>query len=291
MIICRLNGGLGNQMFQYAAARIQAERLRVPFAFYMKNNGVRGNLGILLGSNYRLFEVFPSLRGKRASRWFAGLLAITPNFIEDQISDRLAFRLERRLDDNAEIFSSTWSKVSRFSCLDGFFQSEKYWLGRRDDVKNWYNPGDNVLEDIEETKRRLPCGVEQMIAVHVRLGDYRRTYRRNNSWVLGSEYFEKAFARFSPDLKVALFSDEPEEAASLLPRPVEWASCGNTDMFDLFFMSSFPNQIIANSSFSWWSAMLNRNVAPKIVAPKYHIGRDDRVWYPPDIKVSKWIYV
>jgi hypothetical protein len=141
----------------------------------------------------------------------------------------------------------------------------------------------------------LPKSPRDMVAVHVRLGDY--LLQRGNiagprfGWALPKAYYQRALEAFPKDCPIALFSDDIRMAIEVLPRRPVWVSSAKNAAVDLFLMSAFKQVVIANSSLSWWAAWLNNVAGRLIVAPEYHIGWHQRRWYPQEIKVDGWIYV
>jgi hypothetical protein len=132
------------------------------------------------------------------------------------------------------------------------------------------------------------------VAVHARLGDYSthalRVGSAAYSYELGSDYYAQALARFPEASPIALFSDEPDRAATLLPRRPDWVCPDAGAIEKMLALSRFHNIVIANSSFSWWAAWLG-GADNKVVAPRYHLGRTAGFWYPGSIEVANWTYV
>ncbi|MEM7596304.1 MAG: alpha-1,2-fucosyltransferase [Pseudomonadota bacterium] len=116
------------------------------------------------------------------------------------------------------------------------------------------------------------------VGVHVRRDDYLKHTDRFNT--LGADYYAAALDRIGQTVKtpdVFVFSDDIEQVKSenLFECPVTYVETGSlhTD-FQLF--RSCRHNIIANSTFSWWSAYLNAHPDKQIIAPKYYYATDWR---------------
>lgn len=117
------------------------------------------------------------------------------------------------------------------------------------------------------------------VAVHVRLGDF-RAYA-NGAYLLGAKYYRAALrATVRRGDRVALFSDEPEQALRLIE------GCGidrdrlrnfatQAPAWDLVRMSHFSRLVCSNSSFSWWAALSSR--AETVIVPS-GVGRPRQSW-------------
>jgi hypothetical protein len=138
-----------------------------------------------------------------------------------------------------------------------------------------------------------------MAAIHVRRTDY-LTHPECQMSPLGdpelgltlpSAYYTKALSSLPSGLKFAIFSDDPGFASELFAHLDPWVSPGDSPARDMLLMSSCRFQVIANSSFSWWAAWLNRAQNKVIIAPRFHMGWRIRTWYPGDTEVDGWQYV
>jgi hypothetical protein len=133
------------------------------------------------------------------------------------------------------------------------------------------------------------------VAIHIRRGDYltqRDVFSHpETGWALPPRYYQQAIAQLPVGLKLAVFSDDIPYAKSLFAQFDPWLAHGNDPIVDLSLMESCRYMIIANSSFSWWAAWLNRRPDKVVIAPKYHVGWRTKTWYFRDIRVPGWIYV
>jgi hypothetical protein len=299
MIGLEFQGQLGNQLFQYAAARVQAERLGCGLVIEQSPPGRRAALSRLARRQlgHQIFQCFPSLQVHSASHWLGALKALSRE-AHDKIKSRIfpaSFEPPRVPPVGAEAYDPRIWDVCSGTWLLGYFQSAKYFTGYEARIRAWYTPTDEIAARVHQLVSRLPESPEDMVAVHVRRGDYLSVRGKlgdeDTVWSLPRAYYERALAHFPPDAPIGLFSDDPTGAAALLPRKPTWTSLGNSAVVDLFLVASFRQAIIANSSFSWWAAWLNSKADRVIVAPEYHIGWYKRCWYPADIKVDGWIYV
>jgi hypothetical protein len=162
-------------------------------------------------------------------------------------------------------------------------------------VREWFSAAQDTADTVARLILSLPDSPAAMIAVHVRLGDYLEQRGSHGDlvtgWALPRDYYVRALSRYPSSVPIALFSDDATAAARLLPRAPTWTSTAGSAALDMFLMSAFPRIVIANSSFSWWAAWLNRQPEKEVVAPEYHIGWQRRRWFPADIKVEGWTYV
>jgi len=104
--------------------------------------------------------------------------------------------------------------------------------------------------------------------LHVRRGDYLQLPTHHPTCTI--DYYHKALANF--DGKVLVFSDDIDWCRKTFQDPRFEFVKGNLDYIDLYLMSMCKNNIIANSSFSWWAAWLNDNKDKKVIAPKKWFG-------------------
>ena len=300
MITINLKGQLGNQMFQYAAARVQAERIGCRLIVEPSKNSRKKNILAAFTSqpNFEIFRVFPELSVSRFSNVLAGL-SVLPKDFELQFVNSICknyFTPQRTGFDLNEGYDGKIWEVEKNTRLDGYFQSEKYFKNQRNEVLNWFHPSTDSLRNVKKLQKTLPTERRNLIGVHVRLGDYVKLKGvhsdEKTGWALCKSYYSKALEQFPSTMPIALFSDDPIAAVDLLPRKPEWVSpVSSPPATDLFLMSSIPNLVLSNSTFSWWAGWLNTNKHRVIFAPKYHIGWRKKIWYPKDIFVEQWTYI
>ncbi|GHF33941.1 alpha-1,2-fucosyltransferase [Seohaeicola zhoushanensis] len=257
MIITRLHGRLGNQMFQYAAGRALAERLCTGVALDSRG-AVARNEGVLT----RVFDLplakpdrLPPDRREAPLRYLLWRFAGLPPRIHR----------ERGLGYNPAF--ETWEDGSY---LHGYWQSERYFAAHADTIRaDFAFP---ALRDPRnaEMAARIASGLS--ISLHVRRGDYLTTGAHGTC---DAAYYNAALAHILEGLDgtptVFVFSDDPAWARDNLPLPCERVVVDfngpEADYEDMRLMSLCRHNIIANSSFSWWAAWLNANPDRRVAAP------------------------
>jgi hypothetical protein len=283
VIVAHLVGGLGNQMFQYAAALALARRhgasLRVDasgFLLYRMRSFQLDKLTIPP-------EYLPSEHTKP-------LLPARPSAILD-LAERVLRKLGRSVSFSRKgIYREPHFHVDQrfFSlkppvALHGYFQSERYFASVADELRRHFRPALQFAPDaaeVAEMIERARCP----ISVHVRRGDYvtgpdaARTHG-----TLDAAYYRRAMdilaARHDGNFTVFLFSDAPDEAAGLLGfLPADKLVVVRGDPArpwdGMALMSRCHHHVIANSSFSWWGAWLDARSDKTVIAP--------RAWFTPD---------
>ena len=276
MITARLHGRLGNQMFQYAAARALAERLGVAVALDSRE-AVRRGEGVLT----RVFDLdltdpapLPPLKKAaplRYALWRAFGSAPT-------------FRRERGLGYNADF--ATWGDGSY---LHGYWQSEKYFAAIADRIRADFSFPEFTNTQNADMAARIQGS--NAISLHVRRGDYVALAAHV---LCDQAYYEAALARVLEGLEdtatVFVFSDDPDWAKENLPLPCEKVVVDfngpDTDFEDMRLMTLCQHNIIANSSFSWWAAWLNQNPEKRVTGPAQWFG--DPKLHNPDILPDSW---
>lgn len=141
--------------------------------------------------------------------------------------------------------------------LYGFFQSEKYFADCKDLILDLLTPITKFGIKYDHT------------AVHVRRGDYANL--KEEYVQLDMAYYQKAMETISSKFYV-IFSDDISWCRTVFNGNNIIFSEGRTPAEDLALMATCEHQIIANSSFSWWGAYLNKNPSKIVVAPQKWFG-------------------
>jgi hypothetical protein len=116
--------------------------------------------------------------------------------------------------------------------------------------------------------------VSNYTSLHVRRVDY--VQKAGFHPPCSIEYYEKALSMIEGN--VLVFSDDLDWCKETFLGDRFTFISGNRDYQDLFLMSMCKNNIIANSTFSWWGAWLNTNLNKKVIAPSE--------WFGPHLKES-----
>ena len=281
MIITWLTGGLGNQMFQYAAGLALAERrrtvLKLDVGWFSEDPSHDAHNRYAL-SCFNITEQFAThdeidrLRGVKLTR-------------TERWSVKLARALRFYRYANRHDVPHNWHCPPTFAFypefltqpdntyLHGMFQSEKFFTPIADLLRLHFSFRYPPQPEVAALAARIRSGPSA--AIHFRRGDYVRnpTFSREIG-VLGLDYYHRA-VRFlrerSPDATLYIFSDDIETVArEFAPAgPHEFVRCvAHWHPWDnLRLMSLCEHIAIANSTFSWWAAWLNRTPDKLVVAP------------------------
>lgn len=262
-IVVNLKGGLGNQLFQYAAGRgLQATHIACgrEAALHLSTHSFSCNPN----RDFRLdvFKIratiddqtvvervtYPYGMLSKARRLFAG--RVLKQFQTVHFDPRV-------LQQSGDV------------CLDGYFQSEQYFshinAAIRDEctLKTMSIAGQTLCEEIKQR----PCSV----SIHVRGGDYLNHPHFDN--ICTSLYYQRAVAEITtlyPSAHFFVFTNDSTQAAHVLPTLTARTDVTADDVTDqeaLVLMSTCNHHIIANSSYSWWGAWLNADENKRVFAP------------------------
>jgi hypothetical protein len=269
MIIVRLIGGLGNQMFQYAVGRNLALKNNVPlkvdisdFETYKLHKYSLQYLRITeILATPKEVAAFKRYRRKNGRRWF---------WYNRLFADPTKYVSERSAD-----FDSSILQLQPPVYLDGYWQNEKYFKEIAGTIRDEFIVKEPPTEKNKETAEQIRN--TNAVSLHVRRADY-VTNANTHAWhgVCGPEYYAKAvstIARSVTNPHFFVFSDDmPWAKQNIIPAdcPVTYVDQNDaaTNYEDLRLMSLCKHNIVANSSFSWWGAWLNGNPDKVVIAPQ-----------------------
>ena len=250
-VITKLQGGLGNQMFQYAIAKgIGFERVFFDLSFLRKhcvstNEFTAREFELLIFKNISVKEIFKRhfkfLKSKKLNK----LLGFKFNFVT-QVENEFV-----TIDKNTDVIY-----------LDGYFQSEKYFSHCRNlIIKDFEYP---KLDKKNLLIKNKITSFENSVSVHIRRGDFIKSKTiLDIHGVVPLEFYYTAIATLIEkfgDINLYFFSDDmnyvKENFKSYSNIFLMEGNEGSDSWKDMALMSACKHHIIANSSFSWWGAWL-----------------------------------
>lgn len=270
MIITKLIGGLGNQMFQYAAGKALACRhgveVKVGLSELNKNAGDK--------YTQRAYElgIFASGIQVASDKELEPFTEGDGNRIKRELQRRLPFLFNTlNAVESGSAYHPGFARYPKNTYLQGFWQSETYFKDYETEIRKDFRFRDSVTDACRHLKEKVTaCNA---VSLHVRRGDYVSNPSANKFHGLcPPEYYQDAvnyIARSQKDLELFVFSDDIAWCKEHLKFgcPVHFMET-HTAYEDMYLMSQCHHHIIANSSFSWWGAWLNSKADKIVVAPK-----------------------
>ncbi len=276
-------GGLGNQMFQFAAGYALSEALNANLI-----------LNISEFNNYEPWKYelhnFPRIKNQFSCR--------------DEETNESKLKIPflnfkkgpTKYNEKNFYFDTSFFDNSAPVIIEGYFQSYKYFEKYSGQLKE-------LFLDIRKTKHiqtslDIIKSKPTSVSVHIRRGDYITNIGANSvHGVIDDDYYAKSLKlmeKIYPDCYFFLFTDEPqyvEEKFKFLKGKSLIAS--STDCLpheDMYLMSNCNHHIIANSSFSWWAAWLNKSLKKTVFAPRKWFTRKILIEKPTmDLFPEEWI--
>lgn len=240
MMIIKLQGGLGNQMFQYAYGR-----------------------KLELSGKEVIFDV-SFFKGNKAQK------DIARNFKLDK------FNLQTNIEfsDKRHIFLDGWNKIKRnIGCkVESYYQGEKYFIDIADEIRKEFTLKKGLSLKAQEILQKMENN--NSVSLHVRRGDYVSNKTTNTyHGVCGLEYYQAAMDLIKEKVinpTFFVFSDDIAWARENFIG-IEFIFVSSPEIEDteeMILMSKCKHDIVANSSFSWWGSWLNNSSNKIVIAPK-----------------------
>lgn len=278
MIIIKLMGGLGNQMFQFAfASAYLSKGIQVKFdlSYYEIDNRHGG---------YCLEKAFPNIKAIKASK--RDLFYFVEKVKGEQgdlgyLLKKDRFIVEEEKED--EFFCDATLSMMDNTFFSGYWQNENYFQQKEDMVKRYFEfkqipDHDSINKEIENL-----IFSNNAVALHIRRGDYLQSPMHRT---LTINYYLEAINIMKSKTNnpyFFIFSDDiPWAKKNIKEQNAIFVNNNNhleKSYIDMQLMSYCKHNIIANSTFSWWGTWLNNYPQKIIVAPKR--------WFNTDVNVER----
>lgn len=291
-VVARIKGGLGNQLFCYAAARRlalanDAELVIDDVTGFARDRQYRRTY-LLDRFQISCRKAAPAERlepFERARRAILKWANRRRPFSERTYLEQEGLDFDPRLLDY---------KVRSTVYLDGLWQSEGYFK----DVETVIRKDLEIAPPQDEAVRRLAAQIRELkaVAIHVRWFDLPGMPSAYN---LPATYYHRAMAPLERRVEkpfYALFSDDPRAAAATLALApdrllvVDRAGKDGDPVTDLWLMTQCRHFIIANSTFSWWGAWLGERLGSVVIAPAMRIN-GKAAWGFSGLLPERWLTV
>jgi len=273
MIITKINGGLGNQMFQYSLGRVLSHLNRSDLKLDLSAYDNQKSIDTI--RNYEL-NIFSNINSSMADK--ITLNSFTkPNKLKLLLNHFLKFKLNAYPKNWIKEINHEYNKnilnLRGDFLLDGYWQNEKYFKNYRNLIlKDFTFP--KLISKNNMSLIKTISG-KKSVAIHVRRGDYiTNKYAKEYHGLASITYYKKSIELIKTKVNNPLFvvlSDDSEWCMNNLPVPKNSIFVDhnkNANSFeDMRVMSLCEHNIIANSSFSWWGAWLNINKYKIVIAP------------------------
>jgi len=287
MIIVKLTGGIGNQMFQYAMGRAVAIRNKTDLAMDIswfdryKNN--------LAPREYALDNFNISGKLLRTGIFHRILSKLT--FLENLRPPQKRYYIKEKqiFHFDPEVF-----KISKDVYLNGYWQNEKYFKDIEEIIRKEFTLKNPFSEIAFKIAKKI--SETNSVSLHIRRGDYVEDKITNQfHGICSLDYYLKAISIILEKVgrpSFFIFSDNIEWAKNNLKLnyPTIFVSDNPIkDSEELILMSQCRHNIIANSSFSWWGGWLNNNVGKIVIAPQKWLN--DSSIDTSDLIPKSWIKI
>jgi hypothetical protein len=230
-------GGLGNQLFQIAATTALAMRNNDTACFDIDGHRI-------------------GLQGRNASEYLTNVYS---KLLNKKIESSNVF--------NENGFDYREIEYKENLKIVGYFQSEKYFSDYKKEINELFQPNEDIKTYILQKYGNILD--KNTCSIHIRHGDY--LMFPNHHPPCSINYYNKAMEYFDNTLFL-IFSDDINWCKTIFKGDNFIFIENELDYIDLYIMSMCKNNIMANSSFSWWGSWLNNNENKKIIVPSKWFG-------------------
>lgn len=292
MVIVKLSGGLGNQMFQYAFGRSLAARnnteLKLDLNFFQHQPA--GDSAHVF-RNYDL-DIFKLKADIASEDEIFKLSKRVRNIFIDKALNKIIGHKSTLVREPHFHFSSSAYNAPGNVYLEGYWQSEKYFDAEKELIRADFSFKEAMSIKAAELLKKINS--TDSVCVNVRRGDF---VTNNFHGSFGTEYFKKAASILTKKIgnpTYFVFSDEIEWCMENLKFDaqtifVSHDFAGRKFQDYLRLMSSCNHYIIPNSSFAWWAVWFNLKKDKIVIAPKRWFN--DPSLDTTDLTPASWIRI
>jgi hypothetical protein len=269
VVSIKIQGGLGNQMFQLATA----------YAYAKQNHGK-----LIVLRNKIDYDGRPLYWDSMLYRFREFLVDTLPN------------GLEQWYESGPTEFNIIPSLPSNGIFLNGYLQSPKYFGDYTEEIRELFKPSPNTMSNIQSRFGLLLKNKDRIVIVHARRTDYLKDQDIiNYHGPLSIDYYNEAIKKISNEIEDPIFilaADDSSFWDSVINELPQLSNSNiyilddNNETSTLALLQQFQYFIIANSTFSWWAAWLSKDTK-KVIAPAKWFGPTGPQNYK-DIYMPSW---
>jgi hypothetical protein len=276
MIIVKLMGGLGNQMFQYACGKAVAERLKTELKLdhsFLEDRTPRPEF------TFRNYEL--------------NAFGINKRLQSDDITNSSHYT---HYSETSFFYSPLIQHCSLNTYLEGYFQSERYFIDHAQLIHQTFR----FIDELPYSYQHLRDAIfsdNSSIALHIRRGDYLTIRQGNEHPICSLSYYERAIRYLADRIDkptIYVFSDDPTWVHQAFRIPnyrivIVDSRQANRNADDLHLMHLCKHHILANSSFSWWGAWLANHPNQIVIGPERWFGNESLNQQTFDLFPAHWL--
>lgn len=294
MIIARLQGRLGNQMFIYATAYALSRKYNEKMALYkyeydteLRHNGFSINSLKIENRNFYCgipISLYSYTTRKILCRKLNKKFNLNLKYKKEYSNKNVETISEKSHAFEPIVLNPDYSK----HVIEGYRQSSLYFDEYYDEIVSQFQPGYKINEECLNWQNIIQND-KYSASIHIRRGDYIRA-----GWTVNIDYYYESMSIIKekiPNVTFYVFSDDISWAKENLPDSydIHYVSHESKDFNpfdDIWLMSKCCHNIIANSTYSWWGAYLNCNKEKIVIVPQ-KIRSSNNV----DIVPDTWIVI
>lgn len=267
MIISRIYGGMGNQMFQYAYGRMLAHKHKTKFKIYFDDCG----FGWAEHSKRLTLTNF-NIEAEEATEKDRALHICDSKKLLARFFHKInrTIRGLHYIGDGARVHTYHWDALQApdNSFTDGFWQSHIYFESIAPVIRKEFSISQPLSDHAKKIEQQIKKS--DSISIHVRRGDY---LQQTQTYVICDvDYYKRALKELKKKVHnpvVFVFSNDADWVKKYLKLEVPAVVVENTQAYeDMHLMSCCKHNISSNSTFGWWGAWLNDNPDKIVILPE-----------------------
>lgn len=285
MIVVKMQGGLGNQLFCYAFAK----------ALEQKGYDVKIDTSVFQFNKIDKYEcdkydIDLKISSQEDNK------KVFNNSVIAKVLKRVGIDISKKIYEKNQLFDEALLNCRDNSYVEGFFQCENYFKNIREILLQQIRINRPLSEYTQDIKKQI-ISSRNSCSIHVRRGDMANNINIKIHGVCSLEYYKAAISFLETKLgkmNYFIFSDDIAWCKNNLKiknATFVHSTENRIAHEDIFLMSLCEHNIIANSTFSWWGAWLNSNTHKICLAPKKWYESIELQLNAKDIIPKEWVRI
>jgi len=290
MIAVRLEGRLGNQLFQYAFIYSTAKKLNT--RFYIDKSVIDFVLPTYFTIKTDQFNLLD-----RYIFSIKGFKNVFTYYLKRLFYNKLHLIIHLKKKNYQQLYLDPQTVLSRLENnvnYQGYFQSPSYFVGYEDYIRNAFTVRATYKTAFERKYAALYAQYE-IVCVHIRRADYLKLANLNlggDDLSLPLNYYHKAISSVAgKNIHFVFIGDDRQYIIEKFKNVSNKTIADESEIIDFQHLLNADQCIISNSTFSWWGAWLNNKPHKIIYAPKFFLGWQVNKEVPKEIYPDAWVQI